>query len=158
MARQAKRGPSSRPPAVAVGIQRATGIGRLPPGVDWMGWARLAGASGQGEITLRLVGLAESRRLNMRFRDGEKATNVLAFPAGVPGELGDLVVCLPLVYREAQAQGKKPLHHLAHLFVHGILHLRGYGHDRPADARKMEQMERRILARLGFPDPYQEQS
>lgn len=158
MARQAKRSPSSRPPAIAVGIQRATGIGRLPSGVNWAAWARLAGASGQGEITLRLVGLAESRRLNSRFRSRKKATNVLAFPAGAPGELGDLVVCLPLVYREAQAQGKKPLHHLAHLFVHGILHLRGHGHDRLADARKMEQMERRILARLGFPDPYQEQS
>jgi probable rRNA maturation factor len=158
MARRASRSPSSRAPVALVNVQKATGVGRLPSGVDWVGWTCAAGAAAKGEIALRLVGLAESRRLNERFRDKKGATNVLAFPAGVSGELGDLVICLPLVYREAHAQDKKTLHHLAHLFVHGILHLRGYGHDRPAEARRMEQLERRILGRLGFPDPYQEQT
>ncbi len=158
MARRASRGPSSRAPVALVNVQKATGVGRLPCGVDWVGWACAAGAAAKGEIALRLVGLAESRRLNERFRGKKGATNVLAFPAGASGELGDLVICLPLVYREAHAQGKKSLHHLAHLVVHGILHLRGYGHDRPAEARRMEQLERLILGRLGFPDPYQEQT
>jgi probable rRNA maturation factor len=79
---------------------------------------------------------------------------VLAFPGGVVAELGDLVVCLPLVHREAGRQGKTALQHLAHLVVHGTLHLLGFDHERPAAARKMEGREVRILARLGFPDPY----
>jgi probable rRNA maturation factor len=104
---------------------------------------------------LRLVGLAESRRLNENFRGKPGATNVLAFPAAAAGaELGDLVICLPLLYREAREQRKKPLQHLAHLVVHGTLHLVGHDHHRGPQARKMEHAEVRILRRFGFPNPY----
>ncbi len=142
--------PPERPPAVTV--QRVTRAARLPRGADPAGWVRAAGAA--GAVTVRLTGWAESRRLNREFRGKDKSTNVLAFPAGVPGEAGDLVVCLPLVHREAGEQGKSVLQHLAHLVVHGTLHLAGFDHERPAAARKMEARERAILTRLGFPDPY----
>ncbi len=149
----------SRAPQTLVVVQMATRAARLPPGANLRSWAEAAGARGRGEVTVRLVGWPESRRLNEHFRGKAGSTNVLAFPAGpnapAPGAgLGDLVICLPLVYREARQQGKKPLHHLAHLVVHGILHLLGQDHGSAAAARKMEQAEVRILARLGFPDPY----
>jgi probable rRNA maturation factor len=130
----------------------------VPRGADLPAWvAAAAGARRRGAVTVRLVGMAEGRRLNENFRGKRGPTNVLAFPAG-PGaahaELGDLVICLPVVQREAREQGKKPLHHLAHLVIHGTLHLLGHDHDRDAAARKMEAAEVRILGRLGFPDPY----
>jgi probable rRNA maturation factor len=110
-------------------------------------------------VTVRLVGWPESRRLNENFRGKAGATNVLAFPATAmsaagTAELGDLVICLPLVYREAREQRKRPLQHLAHLVIHGTLHLLGHDHTRGPRARKMETAEVRILRRLGFPDPY----
>jgi probable rRNA maturation factor len=137
----------------------ATRAARLPYGSKPRAWIEAAGAGGRGEVTVRFVGWPESRRLNRRFRGREGSTNVLAFPAASGGspagaELGDLVICLPLVYREAMQQGKRPLHHLAHLVVHGTLHLLGHRHDRAPAARRMENAEARILARLGFPDPY----
>lgn len=138
-----------------VQVRRATRLAPVPRGAEWERWAREAGATDLGQVTVVLVGDAASRRLNQRFRRKAGPTNVLAFPAGVPDELGDLVICLPLVHREARTQGKKPLHHLAHLFVHGILHLIGHEHDEQAAARKMEKAEVAILRRLGFPDPYQ---
>ncbi len=97
-----------------------------------------AAAGGRGAVTVRLVGWPESRRLNERFRGRDGPTNVLAFPAGRapagPAALGDLVICLPLVHREAREQGKRSLQHLAHLVVHGTLHL--LGHDsRPGGSR-----------------------
>lgn len=112
-------------------------------------------------VTVRLVGWRESRRLNENFRSREGATNVLAFqapggtvPTAAEAELGDLAICLPLVYREAAEQGKRPVAHLAHLVVHGVLHLLGHDHDKSASARHMEQMEKKIMRRLGFGDPY----
>ncbi len=144
--------------AVRVVLQVATRAARLPRGTDLQAWVEAAGAAGGGELTVRLVGWPESRRLNERFRRGKGATNVLAFPPGAgqkaTAELGDLVICLPLVYREATEQGKPPLQHLAHLVVHGVLHLRGFDHECAASARRMERIEVKVLARLGFPDPY----
>lgn len=149
---------ADRAPAPAVTVQRATRAARVPRGTDLAGWVRAAGA--RRAVTVRLAGWAESRRLNRAWRGKDAATNVLAFPAG-PGAtggadagLGDLVVCLPLVHREAREQGKTPLGHLAHLVVHGTLHLLGHDHDREPAARRMEALEARILGRLGFPDPY----
>ena len=107
------------------------------------------GASG---ITLRIVGEREGRQLNSRFRRKNKATNVLSFPYG-KGR-GDVVLCHPVIAREARAQGKSIAAHYAHLVVHGILHLRGYDHEKKRDARRMEAREVRVLRRLGFPDPY----
>lgn len=150
----------SGPRTARVVVQLATRAARLPPGTNLRAWAAAAGAAGRGEMTVRLVGWPESRRLNERFRGKSGPTNVLAFPGAAQGPgagdaLGDLVICLPLVHREARQQGKRPLAHLAHLVVHGTLHLLGFDHDRVASARKMEQAEVRILARLGFSDPYQ---
>ena len=157
MPRAARRRPDGPP---AVELQAATRAATLPRGADLAGWVGAAGAHGRGTVTIRLVGWREGRRLSQRFRGKAAATNVLAFPAAAgpsAGELGDLAICLPLVLREAREQGKRPLAHLAHLVVHGTLHLLGHDHDRPAAARKMEGREVRILRRLGFPDPYRAQ-
>lgn len=113
-----------------------------------------AGAGAGGEVTVRIVGAAESRALNRRYRGKDRPTNVLSFPYGEPGVLGDLVVCAPVVNREAREQGKSPAAHWAHMVVHGVLHLRGFDHIRAPDAKVMETRERAILARLSFPDPY----
>ena len=120
--------------------------------------AALAGARGEFLLGIRVVGAAEGRALNRRWRGKDCATNVLSFgsgAAGVPGPvpLGDLVICAPVVAAEARAQGKSAAAHWAHLVAHGVLHLLGYAHDE-AQAEAMESLEIRILAGLGFPDPY----
>ena len=105
---------------------------------------------------MRYVASAEARRLNRQFRGKDYATNVLSFPYdSARGTLaGDIVICAPVVAREAREQGKSVEAHHAHLLVHGLLHLRGYDHERESDARRMERRERRLLAKFGFPDPY----
>ena len=141
-------------------IQRLRGGGRLPGGGALRKWAAAA-LTGAGRepgpaLTVRFVGRAESARLNGRFRGKAGATNVLAFPAaGGTGELGDIVICLPLVAGEARERERPARTHLAHLVVHGTLHLLGYDHHRHAAARQMERLETRIMKELGFPDPYQ---
>ncbi len=114
-------------------------------------------------LTVRVVETRESAQLNRRYRRQSGATNVLSFPfdrpPGVNSDLlGDLVVCAPVVRREAAAQGKAETAHWAHMVVHGILHLRGYDHDDERDADVMERREIRILRLLGYPDPYSVQS
>jgi len=112
-------------------------------------------------LTLRIVGAAEGRRLNRDWRGKDKPTNVLSFPAGEPvaadGEsvlLGDIVICAPVIRREAREQGKRPAAHWAHMVIHGVLHLAGYDHEKARDAVVMERVETWLLASLGFPDPY----
>ena len=126
----------------------------------------------RGELGVRVVGAAESRRLNAHYRGRDKPTNVLSFPpaplpaqvsGSLPGRsrqgvdtrpLGDLVICAQVVRAEAREQ-KKPLKaHWAHLVVHGALHLIGYDHEREAEARRMERREIVVLRRLGFANPY----
>ncbi len=114
-------------------------------------WARAAAAPG-AEVTLRVVGAAEARLLNRAFRKRDYATNVLSF--AYSRRHGDVVLCHPVIRREARAQGKSLAAHYAHLVVHGMLHLRGLDHARAADARRMERRETVLLARLGFADPY----
>jgi len=108
-------------------------------------------------ITLRFVGAAEGRKLNWRYRSRRHPTNVLSFvyddDRGTCG--GDIVLCAPVLRREAAAQGKPVTAHCAHLVVHGVLHLQGVDHQNPDDAARMEARESAILARLSFPDPYQ---
>jgi probable rRNA maturation factor len=136
-------------------VQRASRASHIPSDAKLERWARAAAAS--GEVTLRYVGEAEARRVNREYRKRDYATNVLSFPYGAPGRgaYGDILVCAPVVAREAKEQGKDVEAHHAHLVVHGVLHLRGYDHEKSAaDARRMETLERRILAKLGFPDPY----
>lgn len=103
---------------------------------------------GHRGITLRIVGESEGRRLNRIYRKKNLPTNVLSF------ETGDIVLCHPVIAREARAQGKAVAAHYAHLVVHGVLHLRGYDHKNKSEAARMERAERCILARLGFADPY----
>ncbi len=123
-------------------------------------WARaaLAGRRNRAEVTVRVVGAREGRALNERWRGLPHATNVLSFPAAAPaataGTLGDIAVCAPVVAREASAQGKAAAAHWAHLVIHGVLHLLGHDHESRREAAVMEALEARILARLGYPDPY----
>jgi probable rRNA maturation factor len=108
------------------------------------------------EVTLRLVGRAEGRRLNRDFRGRDHATNVLTFVYSERGRplAGDIVLCAPVVEAEARAQGKARDAHYAHLVVHGMLHLQGYHHERSAAAAAMEARESEIVTRLGYADPY----
>jgi probable rRNA maturation factor len=131
------------------------GLGALPARKRRMHEAVEAGAA----LCLRIVGSAESRRLDREYRGKDKPTNVLSFPASAEervatGALGDLVICAPVVAREAREQGKTLGAHWAHMVVHGTLHLLGYDHEGPRDARAMESLEVEILRGLGFHDPY----
>jgi probable rRNA maturation factor len=140
-----------------------------PPAREISRWASAAlGRRAQGhEIGVRVVGRAESRRLNARFRGRDKPTNVLSFPmaaflqgAAVPSKsaaprpLGDLVICAEVLQAEAREQKKELRAHWAHLVVHGALHLIGYDHELRADAERMERREVRVLRSLGFANPY----
>ncbi|MCZ6560868.1 MAG: rRNA maturation RNase YbeY [Gammaproteobacteria bacterium] len=111
------------------------------------------------EITIRIVNQPESQSLNAQYRDQDKPTNVLSFPADLPAGvdhpwLGDLVICAPLVECEATEQGKEVQEHWAHLVIHGVLHLLGHDHQQADEAKAMEALETTILASLGYPDPY----
>ncbi|BFI96747.1 MAG: rRNA maturation RNase YbeY [Rhodanobacter sp.] len=111
------------------------------------------------ELSIRIVGADEGRTLNRDYRGKDYATNVLSFEAELPPDLklplvGDMVVCAPVVAREAAEQGKHARDHWAHLTVHGTLHLLGYDHVVAAEAETMEALETRILAGLGIADPY----
>ena len=112
-------------------------------------WARAGGAS---HVTLRIVDESEARRLNRTFRKKNYPTNVLSFPYGK--SKGDIVLCHPVIQREARAQGKTLEAHYAHLVVHGLLHLRGYEHEKKRDAARMAARESLILRRIGVADPY----
>lgn len=124
----------------------------------WVRAALLAPA----ELTLRFVNAEEGRALNRDYRSKDYATNVLTF--AYPDETGsdpattraDIVFCCPVLEREAAEQGKPVTAHAAHLVVHGALHAQGYDHENDADAAEMEQLERKILAGIGLPDPYLE--
>ncbi|HEY0178722.1 MAG TPA: rRNA maturation RNase YbeY [Dokdonella sp.] len=120
-------------------------------------------AGRRAEVNLLIVGAAAARRYNREFRGRDYATNVLSFPwqplPGAPAALlGDLVLCAPVVAREAREQRKPARDHFAHLAIHGTLHLLGYDHESAADAERMEALERRVLARLGIADPYAERA
>ena len=142
-------------PAV-LSIQRASRAAHIPSDARLRAWARAA-LAGPAAVTVRYVSGAEARRLNRDYRGKDYATNVLTFIYGPDprGALaGDVVICAPVVAREAREQGKAVAAHHAHLLVHGLLHLQGHDHERPREAARMERLEREILARLGFPDPY----
>jgi len=137
---------------------RAKGIPRAASMTPWVRAALAGSGRGTAAVTVRVVDEAESALLNKRYRGKRGPTNVLSFsydlPHGMPGLAGDIVICAPLLLREALEQGIPPRAHWAHLVVHGILHLRGHDHIRERDAEVMEALETRILKRLGFPNPY----
>jgi probable rRNA maturation factor len=142
-------------------LQAATDHEGLPAVADVRRWARaaLAGRTGTVGVVVRLVDEEESRALNRTYRCQDRPTNVLSFPFEAPPHvpshhLGDLVICAPVVEREAREQGKSVAAHWAHLVVHGLLHLLGHDHQNDEEAGRMEALETRILGTLGYPDPY----
>ncbi len=144
-------------PELALGVQYACKDAALPSRTLVRRWIR-SSCDRPAEVTVRFVGEEEGRLLNRQYRNKDYATNVLSFAyESDPRVVGDLVVCVPVVLREADEQGKAAEAHFAHLIVHGMLHLLGYDHETgPADARRMEAKEKEILAGLGYPDPYRD--
>ncbi|WP_020649218.1 rRNA maturation RNase YbeY [Solimonas variicoloris] len=141
-------------------VQRQLASARgVPSAPSLRAFARAALPKRFGELTIRIVDEDESRALNRDYRGKDKPTNVLSFDGdaamSAQGVLGDLVICAPVVAREAVEQNKTLREHWAHMVVHGCLHLQGYDHEIEPDARRMEAREIRILKSLGFPDPYQ---
>lgn len=156
MTQQAKSAaePAARP-ALRLSLQFADARhrGELPRAAvaRWIRAALMTPA----DITVRIVDLDEGRRLNREFRGQDHATNVLTFPyASEPAVEADLVLCAPIVEREAAAQGVSLEAHYAHLLVHGALHAQGFDHEVKSEALRMEARETAVLARLGFADPY----
>lgn len=152
-----------------VGVSYAVPRAGLPAAVSFRKWvaAALDGRIRDADLAVRLVGNKEGRALNRHYRGKDHATNVLSFPAEIAEGvkmpkgvkmplLGDLVLCAPVIAREAKEQKKPLAAHYAHLTVHGALHLLGWDHEDTREAECMEQLEREILAGLGLPDPYQE--
>ena len=141
----------------------------LPAAVSFRKWvaAALAGRIREADLAIRLVDAKEGRALNRHYRGKDYATNVLSFPAELDEGiklpagvhmplLGDLVLCAPVIAREAREQGKPLAAHYAHLTVHGSLHLLGWDHGNDVEAEAMEGLERGILAGLGIGDPYRD--
>ncbi|MEN9465806.1 MAG: hypothetical protein RL217_1987 [Pseudomonadota bacterium] len=137
--------------------------GYLPSEDELKLWASTALANrcrfAEPELTIRLVEAQESQELNLEYRGKDKPTNVLSFPFEAPPQVpielvGDLVICVPVVAQEAQEQHKTLAAHWAHMVIHGCLHLLGFDHIKDDEADIMENLERQIMAKLGFPDPY----
>ncbi|WP_332671122.1 rRNA maturation RNase YbeY [Aromatoleum sp.] len=168
--------PDTAPPRLDLAVQRAIGRANRALSPDTASIRRWASAAlaGDAEVTVRLVGAAEGRRLNRDYRGKDYATNVLTFVYG-EGEalfadadeganaadeidgaplVGDLVLCVPVVQREAADQRKPLAAHFAHLIVHGMLHLQGFDHEAADEAEEMESREAQILATLGYANPY----
>lgn len=147
--------------SIVVDVQRAGNLPGLPDESRIREWieAGLEGLRDQAELTVRIVDEEEGTQLNERWRSGNGATNVLSFPAAddfnmVPELLGDIVICAPVVEREAREQGKAPDAHWAHMIIHGTLHLLNYDHRNDAEADVMETLEINKLRKLGYGNPY----
>ena len=146
---------------LTVDIQRIIEDDTLPGDNDLVRWARAGWQKDHdSEVTLRLVDESEGRELNHQYRGKDKPTNVLSFPFEAPAGItvplaGDLVICAPVVAREAIEQNKTPEEHWAHMVIHGMLHLQGHDHIEDADAEVMEALEIRLLADLGYSNPYE---
>lgn len=157
------RGPVRLDVSVGYAVPRAG----LPSAVSFRRWvaAALHGRILEADLAIRIVDNKEGRALNRHYRGKDYATNVLSFPAEIAEGvkmpkgvkmplLGDLVLCAPVIAREAREQKKALAEHYAHLTVHGALHLLGWDHEDEREAEAMEQLEREILATLGIDDPY----
>ena len=135
-------------------VQRAVAAKGLPSAASLKIWAALARGRKRGGMTLRIVDTEEGQALNRDWRGKDYATNVLSFPFEEKTYLGDIIICAPVVAREAAEQGKGLRAHWAHMVVHGVLHLLGYDHLVDAEAEEMEALEQKLLQKLGFSDPY----
>jgi probable rRNA maturation factor len=154
---------TAAPPAIRLWLKNQAGRRGVPTRRSFEKWIgaipELRNHRRCADLNILIVGSAAARRFNRDFRGRDYATNVLSFPyAAAPGEpggpLGDLVICAPVVVREARAQRKPPRDHFAHLTIHGVLHLLGHDHESARDAGRMEALERRVLANVGIADPY----
>ncbi len=144
----------SKAPKLSLSVQYASGAAHLPTRAQLRRWAS-AGLQHEAQVTLRIVDEAEGRELNKGYRAKDYATNVLTFVYDYnPPVQGDIVLCAPVVEREALAQHKELDAHYAHMVVHAILHLQGYEHDAEDEAAEMESLETAIMAKLGYSDPY----
>lgn len=151
---------------MSVDIQRQVELDGIPDDEQLQTYAAAALADLESVgICLRIVDEAEGRALNLQWRGKDYATNVLSFPGSAPPGLppdeasalsGDIVLCAPVIAREADVQSRPLAHHWAHLVIHGLLHLQGFDHIEEASAAEMEDRERRLLVDLGIPDPYRE--
>jgi probable rRNA maturation factor len=131
----------------------------VPEEVEFHHWANAVPVETDTSACLRIVDETEAKSLNKKYRNIDKATNVLSFPAELPSQLdlsflGDIVICAPLVEGEAKQQNKTPSAHWAHLLVHGLLHLQGYDHEDEKTAELMESKEIQILQKLKILNPY----
>lgn len=150
--------------AYQIDIESNSQSQQIPPVAELERWISAALRSQQleeAEVSLYIADEAESQELNSQYRGKDYPTNVLSFPADIPEEvgvplLGDLVVCAPVVEREAREQGKTLNAHWAHMLVHGCLHLLGFDHTEDGEAEEMEALETEIITGLGYPAPYQE--
>ena len=152
------------PVRLDVSVSYAAPRAGVPAATSFRKWvaAALHSRIREADLAIRIVDAREGRALNRHYRGKDYATNVLSFPAELPEGvklplLGDLVICAPVVAREAKEQRKPVAAHYAHLTVHGVLHLLGWDHEDEKEAESMEQLEREILAGLGLPDPYAEE-
>ncbi|WP_372694512.1 rRNA maturation RNase YbeY [Immundisolibacter sp.] len=152
------------PPAIEVDIDRASTVA-APLDTVLNTWVQAAASQLPAvplSVAVRLVDTAEATSLNRDYRGKDYAPNVLSFPLHAdfplppdePRPLGDVVLCLPVVQAEAATYGKSFEQRLAHLLIHGVLHLAGHSHDEPSEREAMEAAETAVMARLGYPDPY----
>ncbi len=146
--------------AIQLDVQLAVQDANIPSVSKFKAWAqKIPSPEIDSNVCLRIVGENEVRELNKRYRNIDKPTNVLSFGADIPEELGlnilgDVVICASVVFQEAVDQEKKLTSHWAHLLVHGILHLQGFGHENDSQAEIMEALEINILEQLGMGNPY----
>ena len=160
----ARRTSKSKMPVVSLSLQLGSGLSASCPDGQWpisrarlrrLVMASLDARTTAAQITLRLVGQAEGRQLNRDFRGKDYATNVLTFDYSGPPELAaDIVICLPVIQKEAKAQKKTVDAHLVHMVVHGLLHACGLDHESDEEAEAMEALEVRILSRFRIANPY----
>ncbi|SIT66469.1 probable rRNA maturation factor [Ectothiorhodosinus mongolicus] len=146
--------------ATDVQVQYALSRRGLPSPKKLHEWANLARQKTPGTVLIRVVDTEESAQLNQTYRQKSGPTNVLSFPFEAPPEvpcthLGDLVICAPVVLKQAEQQHKPVKNHWAHLVIHGVLHLRGYDHQDAAQATVMERLEIDLLSQLGLANPYE---
>ncbi|MBI3479446.1 MAG: rRNA maturation RNase YbeY [Nitrosomonadales bacterium] len=143
------------PPKLSLAVQYASEAQHIPSRAQFRRWISQA-LQRDVSLTLRVVDVAEGRELNRNFRGKDYATNVLTFvyDDAIPLS-GDVVICAPVVEREAREQHKELRAHYAHLTLHAALHLQGYEHDDDTEAAEMEALETALMLKLRFPDPYQ---
>jgi probable rRNA maturation factor len=143
------------PVKLSLAVQYASEAPNIPMRAQFRRWAKAA-LLGDVSLTLRVVDEVEGRELNKAYRGKGYPTNVLTFVLDDEPLYGDVIICAPVVEREAREQRKELLAHYAHMTIHALLHLQGYDHESDDDAAEMEALETKLMLELRYPDPYQE--